>query len=109
MRRLSEIRRRKVEEYVRRVRETTQGKFFNYEIALEAGYADGSVFYRYLRGERDSDAIERVLREKPHIPKDARRERGLTWMDEQVLMGRKQYLGGGLYKNVSRPFGRRRS
>ncbi len=46
--------------------ETTQGKFFNYEIALEAGYADGSVFYRSSSRRARLDAIERVSQRKPH-------------------------------------------
>jgi hypothetical protein len=40
----------------------------NTDIWQAAHYRDKSVFYRWLAGKCDSEPIERVLREKPHLP-----------------------------------------
>jgi hypothetical protein len=45
----------------------TGRKLTNADIWLAAHYTDKSVFYRWLAGKCDSEPIERVLREKPHL------------------------------------------
>jgi hypothetical protein len=64
------IRRRdRVKSYKTHVYEATKRRLTNADIWQQARYSDGTVFYRWLRAERESEPIETVLREKPHLPK----------------------------------------
>jgi hypothetical protein len=63
------MRKRAVARYKSEFEGTTGRRLTNVDIWTAAHYTDQSVFYRYLRGDVDSEAIDRVLRDKPHLHK----------------------------------------
>jgi hypothetical protein len=64
---LAAKRRAALDAYKAEVLSKTGRKLKNVHIWQAARYKDKSIFYRWQRGECESESIERVLREKPHL------------------------------------------